>query len=88
MTRRREDRVRDRGRDRRERRLAAARRRVVRVEEVHVEPELTGMQVAWQMAQDRAKKAKDRKSKRFKSGSMEQEELLDRTLKKRLPTGA
>lgn len=58
------------------------------VEEKSIEPELTGMQIAWQTAQDRAKHDKDRKTKRIKSASTEQEELLSRTLKKRLPTGA
>ncbi len=53
------------------------------------EPELTGMQVAWQMAQERAKsKAKGQRSKRVKSNSSEQEDILSRTLEKRLPTGA
>jgi predicted RNA-binding protein with RPS1 domain len=52
------------------------------------EPELTGMQVAWQVAQERAQsKAKSQRVKRAKSNS-EQEDILDRTLKKRLPTGA
>lgn len=59
----------------------------VMVEEKSIEPELTGMQIAWQTAQDRAKHDKDRKTKRVKSASAEQEELLNRTLKKRLPTG-
>ena len=58
------------------------------VEEKSTEPELTGMQIAWQMAQERAKHDKDHKTKRIKSASAEQEELLSRTLKKRLPTGA
>jgi small subunit ribosomal protein S1 len=58
-------------------------------EESKSEPELTGMQVAWQTAQERAKsKAKSQRSKRVKSNSAEQEEILNRTLKKRLPTGA
>jgi len=60
----------------------------VMVEEKSTEPELTGMQIAWQMAQERAKHDKDHKTKRIKSASAEQEELLNRTLKKRLPTGA
>jgi predicted RNA-binding protein with RPS1 domain len=52
------------------------------------EPELTAMQVAWQTAQDRANtRDKDRKSKRSKTASAEQEEILSRTLQKRLPTG-
>lgn len=53
------------------------------------EPELTVMQVAWQEALDRAKsRDKDAKGKRVKAGtSDEQEDILDRTLKKRLPTG-
>jgi small subunit ribosomal protein S1 len=52
------------------------------------EPELTAMQVAWQSAQERAKsRDKDHKSKRNKSASAEQEEILNRTLEKRLPTG-
>jgi len=58
------------------------------VEEKSIEPELTGMQIAWQTAQDRAKHDKDQKTKRIKSASAEQEELLNRTLQKRLPTGA
>jgi len=58
-------------------------------EETKSEPELTGMQVAWQTAQERAKsKAKSQRSKRVKSNSAEQEEILNRTLEKRLPTGA
>jgi small subunit ribosomal protein S1 len=53
------------------------------------EPELTGMQVAWQVAQERAKsKAKSQRVKRSKSSSAEQEDILSRTLEKRLPTGA
>ncbi len=53
------------------------------------EPELTGMQVAWQVAQERAKsKGKAQRSKRAKSNSSEQEDILHRTLEKRLPTGA
>ncbi len=53
------------------------------------EPELTGMQVAWQMAQERAKsKSKSQRSKRSKNNSAEQEDILHRTLEKRLPTGA
>ncbi len=53
------------------------------------EPELTGMQVAWQMAQERAKsKSKAQRAKRVKSNSSEQEDILSRTLEKRLPTGA
>ncbi len=53
------------------------------------EPELTGMQVAWQAAQERAKsKSKNQRAKRVKSKSSEQEDILSRTLEKRLPTGA
>lgn len=52
------------------------------------EPELTAMQIAWQTAQDRAKaRGKDHKAKRTRKASAEQEEILDRTLQKRLPTG-
>lgn len=54
-----------------------------------VEAELTGMQIAWQTAQERAKsKDKSQKVKRIKSATSEQEDILNRTLKKRLPTGA
>ena len=54
-----------------------------------MEPELTAMQIAWQMAQERANsKEKNRRAKRFKSASSEQEDILSRTLEKRLPTGA
>lgn len=59
------------------------------VEEKQAEIELTAMQIAWQTAQDRAKsKDKDNRTKRQKSSSSEQEEILNRTLEKRLPTGA
>ena len=59
----------------------------VQVEE-NLEPELTAMQIAWQTAQDRAKSHKTHKGKRIKSASIEQEDILSRTLEKRLPTGA
>lgn len=52
------------------------------------EPEMTGMQVAWQEALERANKDKNRKSKRAKAGADEQEDILNRTLEKRLPTGS
>ena len=52
------------------------------------EPELTAMQMAWQEALDRANAEKAYKVKRAKSSvSREQEDLLERTMKKRLPTG-
>jgi ribosomal protein S1 len=52
------------------------------------EPELTAMQIAWQEALHKAKAEKAYKIKRQKSNiSQEQEDLLDRTMKKRLPTG-
>ncbi len=50
---------------------------------------LTAMQIAWQTAQDRAKsKHKAGKSKRSKPDTSEREEILNRTLEKRVPTGA
>jgi len=59
------------------------------VQEESKEPELTAMQIAWQEALDRAnERGKGSKSKRVKAGSGEQEDILDRTLKKRLPTGS
>ena len=52
------------------------------------EPELTGMQVAWQEALNKANAEKSFKVKRAKSNrSQEQEDILNRTLEKRLPTG-
>jgi ribosomal protein S1 len=52
------------------------------------EPELTAMQIAWQEALNRLDEEKSFKIKRAKSGiSQEQEDLLNRTLEKRLPTG-
>ena len=57
-------------------------------QEEQKEPELTAMQIAWQEALNKANADKGYKLKRAKSGlSQEQEDLLDRTLKKRLPTG-
>jgi small subunit ribosomal protein S1 len=52
------------------------------------EPELTGMQVAWQEALNKANADKSFKVKRVKSNrSQEQDDILNRTLEKRLPTG-
>jgi ribosomal protein S1 len=58
-------------------------------QEEEKEPELTAMQIAWQEALNKSNADnKSFKMKRVKSGtSQEQEDLLDRTLKKRLPTG-
>jgi ribosomal protein S1 len=54
-----------------------------------VEPQLTVMQLAWQAAQDRAKsKGKSGRGKRHRSADAEQEEILSRTLEKRIATGA
>jgi small subunit ribosomal protein S1 len=59
------------------------------VQEESKEPEMTAMQIAWQEALDRAnERGKGSKSKRVKAGTDEQEDILDRTLKKRLPTGS
>ncbi|HLO34147.1 MAG TPA: S1 RNA-binding domain-containing protein [Anaerolineales bacterium] len=58
------------------------------VQEEEKEPELTVMQMAWQEALDKAKAEKAYKVKRAKTNlSREQEDILDRTMKKRLPTG-
>jgi len=59
------------------------------IQEESKEPELTGMQIAWQEALDRANaRDKSSKSKRVKAGSDVQEDILNRTLEKRLPTGS
>ncbi|MBN2117082.1 MAG: S1 RNA-binding domain-containing protein [Anaerolineales bacterium] len=60
----------------------------VPVQEEEKEPEMTAMQIAWQEALDKAKAEKAFKVKRAKASiSREQEDLLERTMKKRLPTG-
>jgi small subunit ribosomal protein S1 len=52
------------------------------------EAELTVMQIAWQEALNKANEERAFKVKRSKSNvSQEQEDLLERTMKKRLPTG-
>jgi small subunit ribosomal protein S1 len=52
------------------------------------EAELTVMQIAWQEALNKSNSERAYKVKRSKSStSEEQEEILNRTLKKRLPTG-
>ena len=52
-------------------------------------PELTAMQIAWQSAQDRANtKRRAIRAKRERPDASEREEILSRTLKKRVPTGA
>jgi predicted RNA-binding protein with RPS1 domain len=61
---------------------------VFEVDDTPKEPELTAMQIAWQMAMDRAgDKGKPVKIKSVKSATKEQEDLLSRTLEKRVPTG-
>jgi ribosomal protein S1 len=52
------------------------------------EPELTAFQIAWQQAMERSDEGKSVRMRRVKPGlTREQEDLLDRTLEKRLPTG-
>jgi small subunit ribosomal protein S1 len=52
------------------------------------EPELTAFQIAWQQAMEKADDSRSFKVKREKPTlSREQNELLNRTLEKRLPTG-
>jgi ribosomal protein S1 len=52
------------------------------------EPELTAMQIAWQEALNRSGDSKDFKMRKNKAAvSQEQEEILNRTLEKRIPTG-
>jgi len=52
------------------------------------EPELTAFQIAWQQAMDKADEGKAFRTKHNKANlSREQEDLLNRTLEKRLPTG-
>jgi ribosomal protein S1 len=52
------------------------------------EPELTAFQIAWQQAMEKSDEGKSVKMRRVKPGlTREQEDLLDRTLEKRLPTG-
>lgn len=59
------------------------------MEETPKEPELTAMQIAWQMAMDRSNsREKSVKIKPVKSSvASEQEDILNRTLEKQLPTG-
>jgi small subunit ribosomal protein S1 len=57
-------------------------------QEEEKEPELTAMQIAWQEALDKANTDKSFKMKRMKPNTtQEQEDILSRTLEKRLPTG-
>ena len=52
------------------------------------EAEMTAFQIAWQQAMDKADEGRAVKMRRVKAGlTREQEDLLDRTLEKRLPTG-
>ena len=56
-------------------------------EEGPSEPEMTAMQIAWMEALERSKADKQHQSRTNKSVSREQEDILNRTLEKRLPTG-
>ncbi len=51
------------------------------------EPERTVFEIAWQQALDRADSKKNQKTKRTKNADKDQEDLLNRTLETRLPTG-
>lgn len=52
------------------------------------EPDLTPMQIAWQEALSKTDSDKSFKARKTKSGiSAEQEDIINRTLEKRLPTG-
>ena len=57
----------------------------VPVEPVEVEP--TVFEIAWQQALERAENKKHQKTKHVKNTDKDQEELLNRTLERRLPTG-
>lgn len=59
----------------------------VPTQEEEKEAELTAMQIAWQEALNKANAERSYKVKRSKGISREQEDLLERTMKKRLPTG-
>jgi ribosomal protein S1 len=60
----------------------------IATQEEEKEAELTAMQSAWQEALNRANAERAYKVKRSKSSiSREQEDILERTMKKRLPTG-
>jgi ribosomal protein S1 len=50
-------------------------------------PELTAFELAWQAALDRSKAEKAAKNKKNKTENKDQEDIFDRTLKNRLPTG-
>lgn len=57
-------------------------------EPVSSEPEMTAMQIAWMQAQSRAKTRNQQQKAKRKSGtSQESEDIFNRTLEKRLPTG-
>lgn len=56
-------------------------------EEVSSEPQFTAMQIAWQEALERAKGKNKIQAKSFKTASEAQEQILNSTLEKRLPTG-
>jgi len=51
------------------------------------EPEYTAMQIAWQVALEKSKTTGKVRRKSYKEASEEQENLLQSTLNKRLPTG-
>jgi len=51
------------------------------------EPEPTVFEIAWQQAIERSESKKGQKTKRVKNADKDQEDLLNRTLETRLPTG-
>jgi len=58
------------------------------INEESSEPELTAMEMAWREALERSKdRGKDAKAKNTKTKTQDQEDLLNRTLEQRVPTG-
>jgi transcriptional accessory protein Tex/SPT6 len=72
------------------RRKGSSQKESMPVEAVDKQPELTAMEIAWQEALARAE-AKDKEHKdkhNKKSDKQEQEDILNRTLEHRIPTGS
>jgi len=55
--------------------------------ETPAEPQFTAMQIAWQQALEKSKGRGKVRAKSYKSATEEQENLFNRTLEKRVPTG-
>ncbi len=73
--------------ERKRRKKGKAKAERIEINEPDSEPELTAFEIAWKAALERQQAEKSRKTKKSKVSADQRDEILDRTLKNRMPTG-